>query len=293
MAAPMIAPLLDTRFTLGEGPVWDEVEQALFFTDIPARTIHRYDWRSRELRSWKLPEQCGGLGLRRDGKGAVVAQRFTVELLDFATGKVSPLSVIAEEQARPHYRFNDAKVGPDGRFWLGSLDDRRGGIRKLAGVLYRIEADGSYQGMVEGIGLTNGLAWSPDGRIMYHADFTLKAVRAYDYDLDSGDIANERVFCQLDDTTGWPDGAAVDIEGYYWSAGFSAGRLNRIGPDGKIERQIDLPVRFPTMPCFCGPDLKTLAVTSLIHPMEQNPDAGKILAFRVDVPGTLGTRFRG
>ena len=288
-----ITPLLPTRFTLGESPVWDADEQALYFTDIAGHAIHRYDWASKQLsHSWTTPHECGSLGLRQGGKGLVVAQKYTVELLDFASGQFTVLAHVKEEEARTNFRFNDGKVGPDGRFWVGSLDSRFGGIRRLNGVLYRIEANGAYKAMVDGIGLTNGLAWSPDGKTMYHADFTLKAVRAYDYDVKTGDIDNERVFIQLDDTTGWPDGAAMDAEGCYWSAGFRGGRINRIGPDGKIRDVIELPVRFPTMPCFCGPDLKTLVCTSLVHPTEPE-GGGTIFTMRVDVPGTLVPRFLG
>src|SRR5579885_2514633 len=119
-----IQPLLDRRFALGECPVWDEVEQAVFFVDITARELLRFDWRSRELKSWTLPEECGSFGLRHAG-GAVVALRSSVRLFDFATGQCTrTLCTLEEEAARPTNRLNDGKVAPDGRFWVGSIDDR-------------------------------------------------------------------------------------------------------------------------------------------------------------------------
>ncbi|MGH2365081.1 MAG: SMP-30/gluconolactonase/LRE family protein [Chloroflexota bacterium] len=286
-----VTPLLERRFTLGECPVWDEREQALYFTDITARTIHRYDWSRHDLRGWTLPEECGSFGLRAAG-GAIVAQRASVHLFDFASGRLTrTLCAMPDEVARPTNRLNDGKVAPDGRFWVGSIDDRP--QRQPVAALYRVDADGTCARMRDGITGSNGLAWSPDGRVMYHADTSAREVSAYDYDVASGGIANRRTFHTFTEVTGFPDGAAMDAEGYYWVAGVRGGRVNRLAPDGTLERYIEVPVRFPTMPCFGGPDLRTLFITSLDRGTADDPQGGTLYTLGVDVPGLPGARFAG
>jgi sugar lactone lactonase YvrE len=139
---------------------------------------------------------------------------------------------------------------------------------------------------------SNGLAWSPDGRTMYHADTARKTIWASDYDPGTGATENRRVFAQVDagGPTGGPDGAAVDAEGFYWSAVFGDGSLLRFDPDGEVERRVPLPVRYPTMPAFGGPDLKTLYVTSASFPIPADeraarPEAGGLFAFEAPAPG--------
>lgn len=284
-------PLLEARFDLGESPVWDEIEQALYFVDITAHTLHRYDWRSKALRSWQLPEVCGSMGLRRAG-GAVVGLRASVHLFDFERGQLTKqLCSLPEEEGRPTNRLNDGKVAPDGRFWVGSMDERP--EREAVAALYRIEPDGSYARAVDQIRLSNGLAWSPDGTVMYHADTVTCEVHAYDYDVRTGEVRQPRMFHAFDEAGGMPDGAAMDVEGFYWIAGARAGRLHRIAPDGTLERSLELPVRCPTMPCFGGPDMRTIFVTSMDRQLADDPKAGMVLTVRVEVPGLPAARFAG
>ena len=137
---------------------------------------------------------------------------------------------------------------------------------------------------------------SPDGRTMYHSDSTTAAVSAWSYDAKTGAIANRRDFVKTTDQQGRPDGAATDMEGCYWSAGVSAGNLNRFRPDGTLDRSIAMPCAAPTMPCFAGPDLKTIYVTSLrdgVTPekLAKWPLSGSIFAFEVDVPGVPIPKF--
>jgi sugar lactone lactonase YvrE len=286
-----LEPVLDRRFALGECPVWDEREQALYFVDITAKQLHRLGWPSRDLTSWTLPEECGSFGLRQAG-GAVLALRSSVRLFDFASGQCTrTLCTIAEEAARSTNRLNDGKVAPDGRFWVGSIDDRP--VREPVAALYRIDADGSYTRVQDGITGSNGLAWSPDGRTMYHADTSARVTYVYEYDPSGGQATNRRVFFTFDETTGFPDGAAMDVEGCYWVAGVRGGRLNRIRPDGVLDSFVELPVRFPTMPCFGGPDMRTVFVTSLDRGQADDPRGGSLYSLRVDVPGTPATRFAG
>ena len=291
MADPKITLLSDAHYELGEGPVWNEAEQALYWTDINAKVIHRYDWRTKAFSEWRLPDICGSLGFRKDGSG-VVAFRTSLNLFDFKTGKVGKqLCDITEEHAHPQNRLNDGKIGPDGRYWVGSIDDRP--VREPIAALYCIEADGSYRMVQDKLLGSNGLAWSPDGKTMYHSDTGVREAYAYDYDVKTGQATNRRLFYKFDETTGFPDGAAMDAEGYYWSAGVRGGRINRVSPAGKIERFVKTPMQFPTMPCFCGPDLTTIAVTSLDRGQGGDPEGGKIYLVEAGIKGMLGDRFAG
>ncbi len=285
--------VLDAKAELGECPVWSAEEQALYWIDIYAPALHRLDPVTGATRTWLMPKRIGSFGLREDG-GAVVALRDGFHLLDFDTGAVSFLA--GPLRSVRGTRFNDGKVSPDGRFWAGTMDEES--LSRPLGVLYRLDPDGSLHRMVDGLIVSNGLAWSPDGRTMFHSDSKGKVIWAYDYDCAHGDIANRRVVARPTEEIGRPDGAAADVDGFYWSAGISAGVLNRWAPDGRLDRSIPLPCSNPTMPCFGGSDLKTIFVTSLRHDvpadvLAEKPLSGGIFAVPVDVAGVPVRRFKG
>lgn len=271
---------------VGESAVWSASQQALYFVDIMAPRLFRLDPTTDALQSWSMPEAIGSFGLCRDGR-AIVALRHGVHLFDLATGRLDFL--VDPEPDRPGNRLNDGKVGPCGRFWVGSMDDRAD-KEPVAG-LYCIDHDGSCRTAVEGLTLSNGLAWSPDGATLYHSDTRQRFVQTFDYNLATGTIANRHLLRMLDNEQGRPDGAAMDSEGFYWSAGVSAGCLNRIAPDGEIVERIDLPVAGPTMPCFGGPELKTLYVTSLRTDRLGPDEWGGLISFPVDVAGVPVAQF--
>ena len=279
---PTIRHLPVPPLKLGECPVWDAPGQALWFEDIAAAHLCRLDMATNELARWDMPATIGSFGLCKDGR-IIVALRSGVHFFNPADGSFA--FICDPEAGNPHTRLNDGKVGPDGRFWVGSMDDRP--ERAAIASLYRIGTDGACAKMLGGLRVSNGLAWSADGAAMYHSDTRHEWVRMHDYDSAAGNISNQRDLCRLGDSEGRPDGGAMDAEGYYWSAGVSAGCLNRIGPDGKIERKLTLPVSSPTMPCFGGPDMKTLFVTSL----SKGAEAGAVLALEVEAPGVPVGRF--
>jgi sugar lactone lactonase YvrE len=285
--------VLDARAELGECPVWSVPEQALYWIDIRAPALHRLDPATRASRTWRMPSRIGSFGLRESGTGAVVALVDGFHLLDFDTGGLEFL--VGPEQV-PGTRFNDGKVSPDGRFWAGTMDEAS--LSRPSAALYRLDPDGSYRRMIDGLIVSNGLAWTADGRTMFHSDSKGQVIWAWDYDPATGAIANRREIARPSEEIGRPDGAAADVEGYYWSAGISAGVLNRWAPDGRLDRQIPLPCAAPTMPCFGGPDMKTIFVTSLRHHLSEDkiaakPLSGGIFAVEVDVPGVPVAKFKG
>lgn len=283
---PATRAVIDFPLQLGEGPCWSAGEGALYFIDIMAPALFRLDLASNAVRRWPMPRTIGSFGLAADGR-IVVALRDGVYLFTPETGALALLA--SPEPDRPGNRLNDGKVGPDGCFWVGSMDDRP--QKEPVAALYRITPDGDIRRVAEGMTISNGLAWSPDGRLMYHADSRGPYVQVFDFDARTGNASRPRRLVTLDEAEGRPDGGACDAEGYYWSAGVSAGCLNRIARDGTIERKVMLPVAAPTMPCFGGPDMKTLFVTSLTRTIDGQARPGGVIAFDVDVPGVPVARF--
>ncbi|RFA27182.1 hypothetical protein CAI21_15135 [Alkalilimnicola ehrlichii] len=285
--------VLDAKAAIGESPVWAADEQALYWIDILEPALYRFDPATGAQSTWLLPEVVGSIGLRAGG-GVVLALSTGLHLLDLDSGALSFLAPDPEDD-EPATRLNDGKVAPDGRFWFGSMDDAQ--HNQTIGGLYRLDADHTCHPILNGVAISNGLAWSPDGQTMYHSDTSRQVINAYDYDLDTGNISNPRILAE-GDATGRPDGGATDMEGYYWSAGVSAGVLNRWSPDGRLDRRIELPCPRPTCPCFGGPDMKTLFVTSLRAGLSEAelakwPQSGGIFALDVDTPGVPVARYRG
>jgi len=212
---------------------------------------------------------------------------------DPATGRQDRL-VDAPYDTGP-LRFNDGKADAQGRFWCGTICEPR---EPALAALYRW-SDGRLDRMAADISVSNGLGWSPDGRTMYWSDTFAHRVYAFDFDGLDGSLSKRRVFAQFPTKApgqdlatygGRPDGAAVDSEGGYWVAMFEGQRLLRFAPDGRVLQEVPLPVRCPTMPCFGGPDLRTLYITTARagRPAEElaaQPLAGCVLSLRVDVPG--------
>jgi sugar lactone lactonase YvrE len=279
---------LDFELGLGEGPVWDARSGALLFVDIPAPALFRYHPDTSAVERWEMPEVIGSFGLCPDGR-VVLGLRSGVFLYDLATRKLDLLA--RPEPNRPGNRLNDGKVGPDGAFWVGSMDDAAEKGPNAA--LHRITADGQVTTVAEGLTISNGLAWSPDGRTMFHSDSRQTIIWTWDFDPATGEATNRREIRRLTSPEGRPDGAAADAEGCYWSAGVSAGCLNRFAPDGTLLRRIDLPILAPTMPCFGGPDLRTVYLTSLSMERDGRSEKGGLYVFETDlgVAGAPVARF--
>ena len=284
--------VLDARAELGECPVWAAEEEALYWVDIRAPALHRLHPDTGATRTWPLPSRIGSFGLRERG-GAVVALVDGFALLDLDTGHVR---LLQGPERVPGTRFNDGKVSPDGRFFAGTMDEEQ--LSRPLATLYRLDPNLTVHAVVGDLIVSNGLAWSPDGGTMFHSDSKGPVIWAYDYDPETGTVSGRRVVARPTEEIGRPDGAATDVEGFYWSAGISAGVLNRWSPEGRLDRTIPLPCSNPTAPCFGGPDLRTIFVTSLRHDLPPDvlaakPLSGGIFAVRVDVPGVPVARFRG
>ncbi|MBK6806751.1 MAG: SMP-30/gluconolactonase/LRE family protein [Betaproteobacteria bacterium] len=284
--------VLDVKAKLGESPTWSVAEQALWFVDINAPAVHRFDPATGAHAVMPMPSSIGCMGLREQG-GLVVALRDGLWLAD-AHGRLE--RKVAQAPYDPdHHRFNDGRVDPQGRFWIGTMNERRDAA---SAALYRLDADHAFHRVIDGITVSNGLAWSPDRRTMYHADTPALTVRAYDFDPASGMPSNPRTFARWERETDRPDGAAVDSAGHYWIAHFRGGRVVEIDPSGRTVREIPFPAMCPTMCAFGGPDLRTLYATSArqdrpADELERFPQSGGVFAMRVDVPGLPEPRYAG
>jgi sugar lactone lactonase YvrE len=238
-----------TGASSGESPVWDAAQGRIWFADIRDGHIYCCDPDGNDRQSWAMPERVGSFGLCRSGR-LVVALRRRVALFDVESETFEALTAELPEPAGN--RFNDGKVGPDGSFWVGSRDGRRdaGDVPDGNGRLYRVRPDGTMTGFGGGYATSNGLAWSADGRTMFHSDSHNGRLDVWDFDPERGEPSNRRSVARLSQSEGRPDGGACDADGYYWSAGISNGRLNRFTSTGEVVESIALPIPAPTMPCF-------------------------------------------
>jgi sugar lactone lactonase YvrE len=279
--------LLDARNAVGESPVWVVAEQALYWSDIPNRTMSR--WREDgSVASWTLPEMAGCIAT--DGQGGWIAGMETGVFrlsLPSGGGAVQAARLAPVRHASTGMRFNDGRCDRQGRLRAGTMVMDMG-LAKADGVLYGLGPDGLHA-IEAGFLTPNGMAFSPDGRTMYLSDSHphSQQVWAYDYDAATGTPRNRRLFIDMRPVPGRPDGAAVDADGCYWICGNDAGLVHRFTPDGRLDRSLAVPVKKPAMCAFGGAGLDTLFVTS-IRPggdVSDQPLAGGLFALRPGVRG--------
>lgn len=285
--------IVDARNATGESPVWNAAEQALYWVDIPAGRLHRWSMADGQTQSWQADEMLACLAMHPSGGWLAGTQSGLFHLRPQDDGGLRSECLARVEHPRPQMRFNDGRCDRQGRFWAGTmLLDMAAGAR--VGALYRY--DGQLQERLDDLIVPNGLAFSPDGRIMYLSDShpTVQAVWAFDYDTDSGTPHNRRLFIDMTRHPGRPDGAAVDVDGCYWICGNDAGLVHRFTPDGRLDRSLAVPVQKPAMCAFGGPQLDTLFVTS-IRPagdVSEQPLAGGVFALSPGVRGMAEPALR-
>ncbi len=281
--------VLDARNAVGESPVWLAAEQALYWVDIPGRKLWRWDAASATTRHWDTEEMAACIA-PRTGRGFICGMEsgwFHLDPRD--DGTVRTTSLVSFPLPLPGMRFNDGRCDRQGRFRAGTMLMDMGAARD-AGVLWALDAQGQPRVLVDGLIVPNGMAFSPDGRTMYLSDShpKVQTVWAFDYDIESGLPSRRRVFVDMHQHPGRPDGAAVDADGCYWICGTDAGMVHRFTPGGRLDRSLALPVKKPAMCAFGGANLDTLYVTS-IRPdgtdLSDQPLAGGLFALRPGVRG--------
>lgn len=282
--------IVDARNGVGESPVWIAGEQALYWVDIPSGSLNRWS-PDGTVQSWTNEEMLGCVAPMADGSWLAARESGLFRL--HADGQQRLAEV---QHARPGMRFNDGRCDRQGRFLAGTMQMNMGG--EAVGKLYRYTTSDGLSELLDGLIVPNGLAFSPDGKTMYLSDShpSVQLIWAFDYDTDSGTPHNRRVFVDMNQHPGRPDGAAVDAEGCYWTCANDAGLILRFSPKGKLDRSLSLPVKKPAMCAFGGAGLDTLFVTS-IRPqgvdLEDQPLAGGLFALNVGVKGLEEPMFHG
>lgn len=284
---------LATQNSLGEGAVWSEDEQALYWVDLDTTFFYRYDYRTGQQQTYDAGQLVGCLRLRAGG-GLVLAAQHGFAFWDFDQNHSVP---VADPEQNSKIRFNDGNVDPQGRFWAGSMLFGEE-IGRPGGSLYRLDPGGAVNCMARHQAIPNGLGWSPDHTIMYHADTTYNTIYAYDYNDPTGRIENRRNFVYTPDGPGQPDGLSVDAEGFVWSCCWDGWAVVRYDPQGRVDRVVELPVARVTSCAFGGPDLDELFITTAhtkLSPDERRrqPLAGDIFRLKTAVRGTPSYRFAG
>jgi sugar lactone lactonase YvrE len=276
--------LSDVPCDLGESALWDDRRSVLYWVDITGATVYARDWSGGSIRTLAMPDLVGSVGLRARG-GLVAALRHAVAYCDMDRGTVEVVRVLEADLSGN--RFNDGAVDPRGRFWFGSMDLSES---EPSGAFYSVDPALAVHRALDGIICSNGPAWSPDGRTLYHVDSTRRLVRAYEFDPDTGAVGPGRVFVSDEDQPWFPDGVTVDAEGFVWNCKWDGGRIVRYAPDGGVDRVIRLPVPRPTRCAFVGEDLSALAVTSARIGLDDATLAGAPLSGHVMLldPGARG-----
>lgn len=284
---------VDIRALVGEGPIWHEDEQVLYWIDITSSKLFVFDPATNENRSYDVGQHVGTVVMRASG-GVMLAVRDGFASFDLET---ETLTIINDpEPDQPGNRFNDGKCDPAGRFWAGTMAYEN---QSTQGSLYRLDADLSVHKMLGDIGISNGIIWTQDQSTMYYADTVANTVRAFDYDVATGDISNERVIIRPTKEMGPPDGLTLDAEGMIWLAHYGGGCVRRWHPEtAEVLQTVELPARQITACAFGDKDLDTLYITSAAQNMDaaalaHEPLAGSLFSVKTGHQGVPSFKFAG
>ncbi|WP_121830988.1 SMP-30/gluconolactonase/LRE family protein [Streptomyces sp. S1] len=279
---------------LSEGPVWDRNRGELLWVDITAGLVHRGVLVEREdgsglpdvapLTTFSLDRHVGAVAPR--ASGGLVAAAGTDFLNLTETGERSLIVTPVEDGDGVRRRMNDAKCDPRGRLLAGTMTYD---LTEEAGSLYRLDPDGTVVTLLDSVTISNGLGWSPDGRLFYFADSPTRRVDVFDYDTAAGTLSGRRPFAGFGEGEE-PDGLAVDIEGRVWVAVWGAGEVRAFTPEGEPYGVVEVPAAHVTSCAFAGPDLDVLVITTATEgrsseQLRDEPDAGRLFVCRPDATG--------
>lgn len=284
--------VLDAKAQLGEGPVWDAERARLLFVDIMRGHVHEFDPVTGRDRVVEVGQPVGAVAPTTRGDW-VIAARDGFFRVDPGTGATTLIAHIEKDDRET--RMNDGYVDARGRFWAGTMG--MGGVPER-GSLYRLDPDGRVTRHVTGVHISNGLDWSPDGRLMYYADTGISRVDVFDFDEREGAISNRRTFVTIPEDAGFPDGLVVDADGGVWLALWEGAAVRRYWPDGTLDLTVPMPASLITKCAFGGQDLSDLYITTAWINLDaegraREPLAGGLFRIRPGVRGRAATRFAG
>lgn len=273
-------------YWLAEGPCWDARTSVLSWVDIMQGRVHTWDPETGARSSLDCGQPVGA-AVPRDSGGFVLALRNGVAI----TSAKGEIDWINPGLVGPGQRFNDAKCDARGRLWAGAMGNIDG---QWQGELYRIDPDGAATVMLDDVGLSNGMGWSPDGDTYYFIDSSAGTVWAFDFDVQAGTITNRRAFLELDTSESVPDGMCVDVEGGLWIARYGGNRVERYDAHGQLTDQVAVGAKQATCPVLGGDDFRTLYITSGTQEMEDpGTEDGRLFSARVPVAGLAPHWFAG
>lgn len=276
---------------VGEGPVWEESDQTLLFVDIMGRTIHRYSPQTNQIQSVKTGDSVG-FAIPRQSGGYIAGVGRSIVAVDWSTQVMTPLVQLDEDKV--NNRLNDGKADPRGRLLAGTMgiEASPGVVQKQQGSLFSVSSDLKVTKHLSQVDISNGMDWSEDQRTFFYIDSLSFSVDAFDYDINSGQLSNQRVVYKMKEEDKIPDGMTVDCHGNLWVACYNGGRVINIDPATGVRLQtVLLPASKTTSCCFGGPDYSELYVTSATlglsqSELKQQPLAGA--TFKVTGLGVKG-----
>ncbi len=270
--------IADYNCIVGEGPMWHPIENAVYWADIPQGRIFRYDPNTGEHGLFFEGGEVGGFTVQDDGSLLLFMESGTVASL--RQGKLEYL--IDEIASERDTRFNDVIADPAGRVFCGTMPSD-----SHLGSLYRLDTDGSISHVLGGIGISNGMGFTPDGKQMYYTDSPTHNIYIFDYDIATGELSNQRVFVNTGENDGIPDGMTVDAEGYVWSARWDGSSLVRYSPQGEQVNRIWFPARKVSSVIFGGGDYTNMYVTTAggQDKTGEGPGAGCLYRINLGIAG--------
>jgi len=285
--------LISVQDEVGETPIWAPDQQAMYWIDLEGSAVHRYEPLTGDRKDWSLDAAVTALARRASG-GWILATKTGLAFWD-QQGAATEF-IVDPTADRQEIRFNDTVVDKQGRLIAGTANVQDFGAPD--GVLHRLDPDLSLHQIDDGYAVSNGMGFSPDGRILYVTDMFHNQIVALDYDTEAGTIGNKRIFAEIPADTGLPDGLTVDAEGFVWSAHWAGARVTRYDPDGTVERQIPVPVTNATCLGFGGADMNELYITTAWFFMSEDerkaqPRAGDVFRIKTDVTGLVEPQFAG
>jgi sugar lactone lactonase YvrE len=283
--------ILTARARLGEGPCWHSQKQLLYWVDIYNHRVHEFNSTTGEQKFFDVGEVVGCIAPAKTNR-LIMALRHRLAFLDTSNGEVTRI-IDVETEKPSDIRLNDGKCDPAGRFWFGSMSTSGPRAR-----LFRYDPDGSLHVVLTGLTVSNGLGWSPDQKTFYLTDSPTKKIYAFDFDVASGDINNQRVFAAIDIDSGVPDGLTVDRDGCIWSAIWDGWCVVKFDPTGTEMARISMPVQRPTCCVFGNQDLATLYITSASvglseEEIQKSFYSGDLFSFTTNTSGMPTYEFAG
>ena len=286
VAGPKLVRTLEVANVLGESVLWNEKRRTVWWTDIESSVLFEYDPDADRLESWNTPHRVACFGFVEDKECLIVAFDRGIAYYDPPSGRTDWL--VGPDALANGLRFNDGKVDPGGRFWVGTMVEDPA-VASGQGALYCFDPNVGLVERINGVTISNGLCWSPDGTVMYHADSPRNAIFAYRFDAHRGTLSDRRIFARTPRDV-HPDGSTVDTDWGVWNAQWGAGQVVRYAADGQPSLRLDLPVQQPTCVTFGGVDLDLLFVTSARQGLPEDdladqPAAGDLFIFQTGFQG--------